>query len=153
MHGRCAASSRTKRTQWLLYESSRMVVRSVCMCVVGLVCERVHRWHFLLLCGDDCRKGVAWASVSVVGVCACVAHSFFVLGLHFASLQLKQHQFTKPNNQPFFTKSIYLKTPKTSKSPHSPPTPPQNPHHPYPSPPFFHQNHQNTYNNLPPSDR
>jgi len=35
---------KTKRTQWLLYESSRMVVRvvvrSVCMCVVGLVCER-----------------------------------------------------------------------------------------------------------------
>ena len=58
-------------TQWLLYESSCMVVRSVCMCVVGLVCERVQRWHFLLLCGDDCRKGVAWASVPMVGVCAC----------------------------------------------------------------------------------
>ena len=63
-----------------------MVVRSVCMCVVGLECERAHRWHFLLRCGDDCRKGVAWASVPVVGVCACVVRSFLVLGLYFASL-------------------------------------------------------------------
>ena len=82
VHGRCAASSRTKRTRWLLYESSRMVVRSVCMCVVGLECERANRWHFLLRSGDDCRKGVAWASVLVVGACACVAQNFFVLGLH-----------------------------------------------------------------------
>ena len=40
----------------------------------------------LLRCGDDCRKGVAWASVPVVGVCACVVRSFLVLGLYFASL-------------------------------------------------------------------
>ena len=47
-------------------------------------------------------------------------------------------------------KILLPQTPKNlHKSPHSPPTPPQNPHHLYPPPPFFHQNHQNTYNNLP----
>ena len=32
----------------------------------------MHRCYFLLLCGDNCRKGVAWASITVVGVHVCM---------------------------------------------------------------------------------
>ena len=121
MHVRCAASLRTKRTQWLLYESWHMVVRIVCMCVVGLVCERVDCWHFLLsrhCCFSFCLQEGCGVGKCIGGRSACMN---------------SQNKITR-----HYTQNPSTSTPsKPSKPPHSPSTPPQNPQHPYPPPPFF----------------
>ena len=121
----------------------RLCAASVCMRVVGLVCETVHRWHFLLLCGDDCRKGVAWASVPVVGVCVCVVRSFLSLGCILRRCEYNFFTCNNINLQNQIT-NHYSQNPSTSNtqkpSKHlihpSPPTPPQNPHHLYTPSPF-----------------